>query len=67
MTRENKSIIVIIALGAIMIGAITTLGIYFIYGERAGYFFMIVLALPLGAISSLLLMILYNAMSSKKN
>ena len=65
MTKENKTIIQIIALGTIVIAALSTFIVYFLFGERAGYFFVIVLAVPLGAICSLLLMILYNAMKAK--
>ena len=64
MTNENKNIFFTIALGTIIIATLSTVCVYFIFGESAGYFFMIVLAVPIGAISSLLLMILYNAIGS---
>ena len=67
MTEENKKITLIIALGTIAIAALSTFIVYFIFGESAGYFFMIVLAVPLGAICSLLLMMLYNSMKAKNN
>ena len=65
MTEENKIITLNIVLGTIVIAALSTFIVYFMFGESAGYFFMIVLAVPLGAICSLLLMILYNAMKAK--
>jgi len=65
MIKENKKITLIIALGTIVIAALSTLIVYSMFGDRAGYFFMIVLAVPLGAICSLLLMMLLNAMKAK--
>jgi len=67
MTAENKTITLIIALGTLVFAALSTLIVYFVFGDRAGYFFMIVLAVPLGAICSLLLMMLFNAMKAKNN
>ena len=65
MTKETKTITLIIALGTIVIAALSTFIVYAVFGDKAGYFFMIVLAVPLGAICSLLLMILYNAMKAR--
>ena len=67
MTEENKKITLIIALGTIVIAALSTFIVYVTFGDSAGYFFMIVLAVPFGVICSLLLMILYNAMKANKN
>ena len=67
MTKENKTITLIIVLGTIFIAALSTLIVYFMFGDQAGYFFMIVLAVPLGAICSLLLMMLFNAIKANKN
>jgi flagellar basal body-associated protein FliL len=39
MTKENKKIILIIALGTIVIGAISTFGVYFIFGESSRLLF----------------------------
>lgn len=65
MTQENKDMLLTIGLGTVIIAVIATLSVYYLFGASAGYFFMIVLAVPLGAISSLLLLIIYNANKSK--
>ncbi|MEB8434492.1 hypothetical protein OO007_19800 [Cocleimonas sp. KMM 6892] len=67
MTNENKNIFLTIALGTMVIATILTVLVYSVFGESAGYFFMIVLGVPSGAISSLILMIIYNAVKAKSN
>ncbi len=64
MANENKNIFFTITIGTLVIATLSTVGVYFIFGESAGYFYMLVLAVPTGAISSLLLMILYTAIRS---
>jgi len=44
-----------------IIGGAFSLIILFIFGQRTAYFFMVVFAVPMGAVFSLLLMILYKA------
>jgi len=60
MTKENKTLFFIIALSTLFIATTLAMIVYFIFGERASFFFTIVFAIPLGAIFSLLLMMVYN-------
>ena len=62
MTKENRTLFLNLALSTLIIGAILSVIVYFVFGESAAYFFVVVFAIPIGAISSLLLLMLYNAM-----
>ena len=61
MTKENKTLYLIIALGTLLIGAVSSVIVYLIFGASAAYFFVTVFAIPIGAVCSLLLLMLYNA------
>jgi len=45
--------ILAIALGTIVIGSLLSLGVYFLFGENLGYFFVKFIAVPAGAELSL--------------
>lgn len=62
MTKENKALFLKLALSTLFIGAVFTVIVYFIVGSSAAYFFLIIFAIPIGAVCSLLLLMLYNAM-----
>ncbi len=61
MTKENKTLFAILALSTLFIGAILSVIVLFVFGASAAYFFVVVFAIPIGAIASLLLLMLYNA------
>ena len=63
MTKENKTLYLILALSTLLIGAIFSVIVYLVFGASAAYFFVTVFAIPVGAICSLLLLMLYNAMN----
>jgi hypothetical protein len=58
--------ILVIALGTIVIGSLLTFGVYFIFGENLGYFFVKFIAVPAGAILSLFLFVAYDTLWPKK-
>ena len=58
--------ILVIALGIIIIGSLFSFGAYFLFGENFGYFFVKFIAVPAGAITSLLLFIAYDILWPKK-
>ncbi len=66
MTKENKTLIFIIALSTLFIGSTLSVIVYFVFGERAAYFFVTVFAIPIGVVCSLLLLMLYKAIGSNK-
>lgn len=62
MTKDNKTLFSYLAMTTLIIGAIFSVIVYFVFGTSAAYFFVTVFAIPIGAICSLLLLMLINAM-----
>ncbi len=58
--------IIAIALGTIVIGSLLSFGAYFLFGENFGYFFVKFIAVLVGAISSLILFVVYDTLWPKK-
>ena len=61
MAKENKTLILMIVLGTLFIGSTLSVIVYYVFGSRAVAFFITVLAIPLGAICSLLALMFYKA------
>ena len=66
MTQENKVLSIVLVLTTLFIGMTLSIIVLFILGERAAYFFGLVFAVPIGAVCSLLVLMLYKAMQSNK-
>lgn len=64
MTKENKTLFFIIGLSTIFIGSTLSVIVYFIFGERAAFFFVTVFAIPIGVVCSLLLLMMHKAIQS---
>lgn len=62
MMKQNKRLFLGLAICTVIIAAIFSVIVYHVFGDRAAYFFAVVFAIPLGAVSSLLLLMLYNSM-----
>ncbi len=67
MTKENKTLFLIIALSTLFIGSTLTAIIYFVFGEATAYFFVIFFATPIGVVCSLLFLMLYKAIQSNRD
>lgn len=66
MTKENKTLFLIIALSTLFIGSTLSVIIYFVFDESTAYFFVTFFAIPLGVVCSLLLLMLYKAIQSNR-
>ena len=66
MTKDNKTLFLIIALSTLFIGTTLSVIIYLVFGEATAYFFVIFFATPIGVVCSLLFLMLYNAMRSDR-
>ena len=66
MTKENKTLTFIISLSTLFIGSALSVIVYFVFGERAAYFFVTVFAIPIGVVCSLLVLMLYKAIQSNQ-
>lgn len=67
MTKENKTLLFIIALSTLFIGSTLSAIVYFVFGGSAAFFFVTVFAIPIGVVCSLLFLMLYKAIGSNKS
>ena len=58
--------ILAIALGTIVIGLLLSFGVYWLFDDRVGLFFVKFLAVPIGGVCSFILFIIYDEMNPKK-
>ena len=58
--------IAVILVGALVIAAILSLGVYYIFGDEPGYYFALFIAAPAGLAGAGMLYFIYTAVWRKK-
>ncbi len=65
-TGHGMKYIIAIVLLALIIGTLTTLGVYFILGSNPGYFYAKFIATPLSLVAAVVIFLIYDELYPKK-